>query len=118
MPRSVLNFMFGLDALERADARPSGITADANVNRVASIFREALDSAAFIDRAQLNGVYAGLGDHFLDDAVRHMRAVVRVADARDDAAVQEAMTSVALWLRWWNANRKNALALIANRYSR
>jgi hypothetical protein len=116
MPRSVRNFLFSIDALSRADARPSGITSDSNVHRVAAIFREAIDSSEYVDRAELNGVYSGLGDHFFDDAVPHMGAIVRVESQQDEAAIDQATASIRGWQRWWNANRGAALQAITARY--
>ena len=118
MPRSVENFLFGVDALARADARPPGIDRDRNVHRVAAIFREAIDSAVYVDRAELNSVHPGLGDHFLDDAVRHMRMIAQIEATHDDAQFEQAMASIVAWQRWWNANRSATLAAITSRYSR
>ncbi len=115
--RSVANFLFGMEALSRADARPSGIDADSNVRRVAAIFREAIDSAAFVDRAELNSVYSGLGDHFLDEAVRHMDTIVHIETTHTDTVMNQAMASIVAWQRSWNANRSAARVAIASRYS-
>jgi hypothetical protein len=116
--RSVSNFLFGLDALARADSRQTGVDGDANVHRVAAIFREAIDSAAFINRSDLNQVHSGLGDHFLDDGIRHMRMLVQIEQTRDDASMEQAIASIVAWQRWWNANRLEAMKAITSRYSR
>ena len=118
LPRSVENFLFGLDALYRANVRPNGIAPDSNIRRVAAIFREAIDSAAFVDRAELNHVYPGLGDHFLDDAVRHMGLIANIVTTHSDAAADQAMASIVAWQRWWNASRAAVMDTITSRYSK
>src|SRR6266849_9921658 len=69
VPRSVRNFFLANEALLKANDRPSGIAPEANVERVEPLLREAVDSARGIQRDELNAVYSGLGDHFLDDAI-------------------------------------------------
>jgi hypothetical protein len=118
MPRIVEDFLFGIDALARADARPTGIDGDQNVHRVAAIFREAIDSAVYVNRAELNAVHPGLGDHFLDYGVRHMRLIAQIEATRNNAQFDQAMASIVAWQRWWNANRAETMATIVSRYSR
>lgn len=118
LSRSVENFLFGIDALAKADDRPTGITADSNVRRVANIFLEAIDSARFISRQELNELHPALGDRFLDDGIRHMRLIVEIAKTGNQSVYPQAVASIVAWRRWWNPNQHTVMSTITERYSR
>ena len=83
MPRSVSNFIFANEALLKANDRPDGISPEANIRRVHVLMLEAIDSARFIQRSELNKVYPELGNHFLDDAIGSAQLFVDAVNNRD-----------------------------------
>ena len=116
LPRSVQNFFYATDALVRANERPEGIQRDSNVVRVRAILSEAADSGHGIDRDDLNRIYSGLGDHFLDDAIVSARLYVEAIDSRDGALVMRGTAANLRWQTWWNANGNDVMNAMATRF--
>lgn len=68
------------------------------------------------NRAELNSLYPGLGDHFLDDAVAHAHFIIQVINTKDSDAITRAMAAIIRWQKWWNAHQKDVMEVVANRY--
>src|SRR5438045_1913350 len=75
LPTSVAMFFSAIEALAKADERPEGISAEANLARIKPLMQQVVDAGAKSNRAELNALYPGWGDHFLDDAVAHARFI-------------------------------------------
>ena len=105
-----------VDTLLKADERPAGITAAANVTRIKPLMRQVVDAGANANRAELNSFYPELGDHFLDDAVAHARFIIQFLETGDDDAMTRAVAAILRWQKWWGANKRAAMAAIINRY--
>jgi hypothetical protein len=118
MPRSVTNFFFANDALLKANDRPEGITPEDNIRRVHVLLLEAIDSARYIQRGELNKVYPELGDHFLDDAIGSAQLFIDAVDNRDGDLVIRSEAAHLRWQKWWNVHRTEAMQTLTTRYSK
>lgn len=116
LPTSVTMFFSAIDTLAKADERPSGITPEANLTRIKPLMQRVIDAGAKSDRSELNSLYPGWGDHFLDDAVAHARFMMQAMESRDADAMTRAMGTIVRWQQWWKPNQEKILALVADRY--
>jgi hypothetical protein len=116
VPQSVRSFFSGIDALLEADQRPDGITPEANLQRVGPILRRVVAAGEQTDRQDLNSIYPGWGDHFLDDAVAHARFMVQAIDASDHDAVTRATAAFLRWQEWWNVHQQDVMTAVTDRY--
>jgi hypothetical protein len=78
--------------------------------------QQVIDAGEKSDRAELNSLYPGWGDHFLDDAVAHARFIMQAIETRDADAMTRAMGTIVRWQQWWKPNQEKILALVADRY--
>ncbi len=116
LPVSAQMLFAALDTLMKADERPDGITPEANVARITPLLQQVVDDGAKADRAELNSIYPGLGDHFLDDAVAHARLTLQSIKSQDDDAMTRSIAAILRWQKWWGTNKKSATAAIVDRY--
>lgn len=114
--KSLQAFFSAIDALLTADERPEGISAEDNVARIKPFLQKVVNAGAKTKRAELNSLYAHLGDHFLDDAVAHARLVIQVIDTGDDDKMIKATAAILRWQRWWKPNQKKVMEAIFNQY--
>lgn len=115
-PRSVNILFFGLDALNRVDETPKGMTQPDNIARVMPIVRALIDSSQSVSRTELDSIYPGLGEHFLDDATESARSFVQALEHHDSIAAAEAVSANLRWRRWWNDNADSVVATLSRRY--
>jgi hypothetical protein len=116
VPPSVAAFLSALDALAKADERPEGISVDANIARIKPLLQQVVDAETNTNRIDLNAIYPGLGDHFVDEAAAHARFVLKAIDGQDDDALTRAAATILNWQKWWNANKTNVQSTIFNKY--
>jgi len=116
LPKSLQNFFFATDALVRANERPADADPQA-VNETLVLLREAVDSARSIDRGELNDHYAGLGDHFLDDAIGAAGLYIVAFENRSRDEVLSASAAWIRWTNWWNRNAGDVMASLIARYN-
>jgi hypothetical protein len=116
LPTSVAMFFAAVDSLAKADERPEGISSEANLARIKPLMQQVIDAGTKTDRRELNALYAGWGDHFLDDAVAHARFIMQALETRDADAMTRAMGTIVRWQQWWKPNQEKIIALVADRY--
>lgn len=121
LPHSIKNFFLVTDILSRANetSNDSINTPDlrTRVAVVSKMLQEAIDSSATIDRAELNRVQPGLGDHFLDEEVGGAKLTVRAINERNQDLVLRAQASYIRWSEYWNANGSTVFHNIAATYN-
>lgn len=116
LPTSVQMFFVAIDSLAKADERPDGISAEANIARIKPLMQQVIDAGAKTNRAELNALYPGWGDHFLDDAVAHARFIMQAVETRDSDAMTRAMGTIIRWQEWWKPNQDKINVLVADKY--
>lgn len=116
IPVSVQMFYIGFDALQEANERPEGITPRENIARIIPLFQKVIDSGTKINRAELNLLYSGLGDNFLDGAVKHARLMIKVINKEDTDMINRALAAYVSWQRWWNKNKVKVTEILINRF--
>jgi hypothetical protein len=116
LPTSIAMFFSGIEALAKADERPDGISAEANLARIKPLMQQVVDAGAKSNRAELNALYPGWGDHFLDDAVAHARFILQALQTQDSDAMSRAMGTIIRWQQWWKPNQDKIMVLVADRY--
>ena len=116
LPTSVAMFFTAIESLAKADERPEGISPEANMARIKPLMQQIVDAGGKSNRAKLNALYPGWGDHFLDDAVAHARFILQALDTRDSDAMTRAMGTIVRWQQWWKPNQEKILTLVAERF--
>jgi hypothetical protein len=116
LPTSVAVFFSAIEALAKADERPDGISAAANITRIKPLMQQVIDAGAKCNRAELNALYPGWGDHFLDDAVAHARFILQFMETGDSDTMTRAMGTIIRWQQWWKPNQDKIMTLVADRF--
>lgn len=116
LPVSVAMFFTAIESLAKADERPENISPEANLARIKPLMQQVIDAGAKSNRAELNALYPGWGDHFLDDAVAHARFVLQSLDTKDSDAMTRAMGTIIRWQQWWKPNQDRIMMLVTDKY--
>ena len=111
-----LFFFSAIEALAKADERPDGISAAANITRIRPFVQQVVDAGAKCNRTELNALYPGWGDHFLDDAVAHARFILQFTETGDSDIMTRAMGTIIRWQQWWKPNQDKIMMLVTDRF--
>ena len=116
LPRGVQNFFFSMDALVQANEEERDMNDPGELRAILGLLHEAVDSAAGINRYELNQVYPNLGDHFMDDAIGAAQFYIDAFEAADGDQVMRGAAAWIRWTNWWNPNASDVLVALSRRY--
>lgn len=116
-PLGVQNFLLAMDALGRANALTAPASSQERVNATSALFRDAVAYSQNVDRAELNAVYSGLGDRFLDDAIGAAELYLEGLATSNRGQLTSAAATWARWASWWRDHSREAMFAFADRYN-
>jgi hypothetical protein len=115
LSKSTRLFYVALAELKKADERPEGISSGENVKRIEPMMKQIISAGDSIDRKDLNTLYPGLGDHFLDDAVVHARSLLDAVSNRNADSWDKAMAAFIRWQTWWSVHQDGVREVVAGK---
>lgn len=116
IPKSVQLLIQAVDDYLKAGDRQEGIAGDANVDRILPLMKDISEAGKHVDKAELNALFPGLGDHLVDDLAAHADFLLKYIKTRDEDTFTRANAAIIRWLKWWKENKRNVNAAISNKY--
>jgi len=82
------------------------------INRIVSLYRQALNATALVDPPLLNELYSSLGNHFEQKLRKGLQTFLQGIHEQNEEKIGEGQNSLQEWQEWWGENKDEIMTRV------